>query len=194
VTSQSTTQTNGSGTITPSGLSSSGTMTFGTALDKDNYSSTVTSISFTVNYTRPVNIIDASTHTASLTVSSGSGNTTASFTYPSFWLFKLSGTPVIGDIGSGTSFVSGVTTLGDQVKSFASYVANPQSFTQTFWFGVLSTASQPTSFNSGSSPSLISSRTPTTGTVALYPTPIQGSGQQLLIIYTVLRSVLAHLM
>jgi hypothetical protein len=178
VTSQSTTQTNGSGTITPSGLSSSGIMTFGTPLFKDNIGLT-TSISFTVYYLRPANITDSSSHSAGpITVSSVNINTTGSFSYPSFWLFKLSGSPVVGDIVSGTSIISSTyqnnPALGDRVKSLAQYVTNPQSYTQTFWFGILASASQPASFNSGSSPSLISSRTPTTATVDLYPTPTPG--------------------
>jgi hypothetical protein len=149
-------------------LSSSGTMNFGTPLCKDNIGTT-TSISFTVNYLRPANIIDSSTHAAQVTVSSVSINGTGSFSYPSFWLFKLSGNPLVGDIVSGTSYASGVSSLGNQQKTLAQYVTNPQSYTQTFWFGILASASQPTSFNSGSSPSLISSRTPTTATVTLYP-------------------------
>jgi hypothetical protein len=153
-------------------------MTFGTPLFKDNIGLT-TSISFTVNYLRPANIIDSSSHsTGPITVSSVNINTTGSFSYPSFWLFKLSGNPVVGDIVSGTSIISSTyqnnPALGDRVKSLAQYVTNPQSYTQTFWFGILASASQPTSFNSGSSPSLISSRTPTTATVDLYPTPTPG--------------------
>jgi len=169
VTSQSTTQTNGTGTITPSGLSATGTMTFGTPLCKDNIGTLTTSISFTVNYLRPANIIDGSSHAFSPgAVSSGSVNGSGSFTYPSFWLFKSTGVPVVvGDVVSGATIIS--STLGDKQKTLAQYVTNPQVYTQTFWFGILATASQPTSFNSGSSPSLISSRTPTTATVALYP-------------------------
>ena len=174
VTSQSTTQTNGTGTITPSGLSATGTMTFGTPLFKDNIGTLTTSISFTVNYSRPANIIDGSSHAFSPgAVSSGSVNGSGSFTYPSFWLFKSTGVPVVGDVVSGATIISSTyqnnPALGDKQKTLAQYVTNPQAYTQTFWFGILATASQPTSFNSGSSPSLISSRTPTTATVALYP-------------------------
>jgi hypothetical protein len=168
VTSQTTTQTNGSGTITPSGLSSSGTMTFVTRLCKDNISSTSTSISFGVNYLRPANIIDSSPHaTGVITVYSASINSTGSFSYPSFWLFKLSGNPVVSDIVSGASIIA--NTIGDQQKTLAQYVTNPQTYTQTFWFGILASASQPTSFTSGSTPSLPANRTPTTATVILYP-------------------------
>jgi hypothetical protein len=144
-------------------------MTFGTPLCKDNIGTLTTSISFTVNYLRPANIIDGSSHAFSPgAVSSGSVNGSGSFTYPSFWLFKSTGVPVVvGDVVSGATIIS--STLGDKQKTLAQYVTNPQVYTQTFWFGILATASQPTSFNSGSSPSLISSRTPTTATVALYP-------------------------
>jgi hypothetical protein len=172
ITTQSIVQTNGDGTtITPaSSFNGNGTMTFGTPICKGN-TSLATLLQFNVTYRRPVNIRSGSTYDVTVTATSSSVNSTATFKYPSFWLFKQPGVPVsLADVVSGTDISP--QNLSDKVKSFSGFVTNPQAYTQTFWFGVLASASQPTSFASGSSSGLTVSVTPTQANIDLFPNPL----------------------
>ena len=64
---------------------------------------------------------------------------------------------------------STVTELGNQAKTIDQYINNPDGVPKCWWFGVRSSASQPTSFETGSGPSLLVGATPTEATVDLEP-------------------------
>jgi len=169
---------NVSHTVTPTGgtVSSStgtGTFTFTTPIHKDN-TGTSRTLALSTTFTRPSSVTGTG-----YTYTNNTSDTTlsASFTYPSFWIFtaSVSSPPPRADIISGTGFESAVTTLGNQTKSFAGTITNNSGGPQAFWFAVRSSASQPTSFKTGASSSLLSDVTPTTGTVNLEPdTPPSG--------------------
>lgn len=152
------------------GTASSGTFTFSTPINKDNVG-TVRSVTSTTTFTRPLNVTGIS-YTAILTATS---LVNASFTYPSFWIFTI-GTPVpptLSDIISGTSFSSSVTLLGNQSKTLIGFINNTFGIPKGFWFAIKSTASQPTIFKTGASPSLLSDVAVTFGnSVILQPSPI----------------------
>jgi hypothetical protein len=90
---------------------------------------------------------------------------------------KPSQSTVINDSGTGgfenstTSLADvGVTTLGDQVKTFSAAVNNVDSNPRAFWFAVRASASQPTSFKTGANVDLLSTVSVLDGgTVALQP-------------------------
>jgi len=150
-----------------SSTTGSGTFTFTDAIHKDN--NTGRSVSASTVFTRPAAVTGTSytaTDTAQDTTIS------ASFTYPSLYVFTASvGTvPVVGDIVSGSSFVAGVTQLGNQTKSIDTFITNSAAVPQGFWMAVRTSASQPTAFKTGISSALLSDVTPTTGsTVDLAP-------------------------
>ena len=161
----STTITTGQGTLSNS--SDDGTMTFTTAIHKDNNSGRT--ITATTDFTRPATVTGTE-YTTQRVVSDSS--ISASFTYPSFRIFtsSTSNPPSRGDIVDTNDFDSStVTELGDQVKVLSQTVNNPESLAQCMWFGVRSSASQPTNFQTGSSASLLSDVTPTEATVDLEP-------------------------
>lgn len=146
----------------------SGTFTFTIPIHKDN-TALIRTVYLGTTFSRPI-AVTGTNYTANLQVNTP--NPTASFTYPSFWLFTASETiiPARADIVSGTSYKAGVTSLGDQVKAFANYVNNASASPQIMWFGVRSSATQPTVFQTGASPQLLSNVTPITGnTVQLQP-------------------------
>lgn len=161
----STTITTGQGTLSNS--SDDGTMTFTTAIHKDNNSGRT--ITATTDFTRPATVTGTE-YTTQRVVSDSS--ISASFTYPSFRIFtsSTSNPPSRADIVDTNDFDSStVTELGNQVKVLSQTVNNPESLAQCMWFGVRSSASQPTSFQTGSSASLLSDVTPTEATVNLEP-------------------------
>jgi hypothetical protein len=98
---------------------------------------------------------------------------TASFTYPSFYIFTVgTGTvPGISDIISGSAFASAVTVLGDSQLGIATVeITNPNAYPSAFWFGIRTALTQPTVFKTGTSPSLMNDVVYTNGgTVALQP-------------------------
>jgi len=161
----STTITTGQGTLSNS--SDDGTMTFTTAIHKDNNSGRT--ITATTDFTRPATVTGTE-YTTQRVVSDSS--ISASFTYPSFRIFtsSTSNPPSRADIVDTNDFDSStVTELGDQVKTLSQTINNPEALAQCMWFGVRSSASQPTSFQTGSSSSLLSDVTPTETTVNLEP-------------------------
>jgi hypothetical protein len=172
------TGTNGS----PSNLSGSGTLTFSTAINKTNASSTTTRVTLTTLCTRPAEVTGTSYQVTLGPTNSANINTAASFTYPSFWMWT-SGTgtvptraDVVNDSGSG-GFESTVTQLADQVKVLSTQaINNTDSNPRAFWFAVRASASQPTSFKTGASAGLLSDVSVVDGgTVALQPdTPPAG--------------------
>ena len=152
------------------GTTSSGTFTFTTPIHKDNVSSP-RSVTTTTTFTRPI----AVTGTSYTAVLSATDSVNASFTYPSFWLFTIGTTnpPTLSDIITGTSFSPNVTTLGDQTRILTGYINNTTGSPKAFWFAVRSTSSQPSSFKTGASPSLLSDVATTTGnSVSLQPSPL----------------------
>lgn len=150
-----------------SNASGSGTMTFTEVLHKDN--NTGRSVSLTTTFSRPA----AVTGTAYNVDNSVSDNTiSASFTYPSFYIFTVntSTPPTRADIIDGYDFDSDVTELGNQARVVNQFITNPAAVPQAFYFGVRTSATQPTTFKTGASASLLSDVAVTTGnTVSLEP-------------------------
>jgi hypothetical protein len=164
-------------TVTPTGgnvsnLSGSGTFTFTTPIHKDNVGGRTLALSSDLD--RPVDVTGTA-YTVNDTASDTS--LSAAFTYPSFWIFtSAAGTPPLrADIIDGAGFESDVTVLGNQQNTFVGFVANPAIVPQTFWLSVKDSVSQPTSFQAGSSPSLLANISKTNGSVNLEPdTPPAG--------------------
>jgi hypothetical protein len=168
-----TTSSNYANTVTATGGSvsnpvGSGVFTFTDPINK-NTTATARTVSTTTVFTRPVAVTGTS-YTASLT--STTANPSATFTYPSLWVFTPStfDVPVRSTFVNGTGFQSAVTVLANQVKVFNAYVNNTLAVPQGFWFAIRSSASQPTVFKTGASPSLLSDVAVTTGnSVSLEP-------------------------
>ena len=161
----STTITTGQGTLSNS--SDDGTMTFTTPIHKDNNSGRT--ITATTDFTRPATVTGTE-YTTQRVVSDSS--ISAPFTYPSFRIFTSSASnpPSRADIVDTNDFDSSVVTeLGDQVKTLSQTINNPESLAQCMWFAVRSSASQPTSFQTGNSSSLLSDVPHTDTTVSLEP-------------------------
>jgi hypothetical protein len=161
----STTITSSQGSLSNS--SDDGTITFTTPIHKDNTTDTRI-ITATTDFTRP-STVTGSSYT-SQKVSSDS-TISASFTYPSFYIFTASSSnvPSRADIVDVDDFSSSVTELGNLANSFAQNVTVGGSVPQCFWFAVKSSISQPTSFQTGSSASLLSDVSVTQDTVNLEP-------------------------
>jgi len=158
------------GTVT--NASGSGTLNFTNNIHKDN-TGTARTASVTTTFTRP-STVTGSSYTATL---SGSSSVSASFTYPSVWLFTSSASnpPARANIVSGTGFQGTVNILGNQQKTFAGSVTNSQGTPQEFWLAVRASASQPTTFQTGASAALLSGVSYVTSTVALQPdSPLPG--------------------
>jgi len=150
-----------------SNSSGSGTMTFTDVLHKDNNSGR--SVSLTTTFSRPA----AVTGTA-YTVDNDVSDTTisAGFTYPSFYIFtaNTSTPPTRADIIDGYDFDSAVTELGNQARVINQFITNSGGVPRAFFFGVRTSATQPTTFKTGASASLLSDVAVTTGnTVSLEP-------------------------
>ena len=157
---------------TVSSSTGNGTFTFTTPIHKDNTGTTRT-VSNTTTFTRPIGVTGTS-YTA--TLSSTTSNVAATFTYPSFWLWTTStGTlPTRADIiddATATGFESTLTQLADQTKTLTvQAINNSDANPRAFWFAVKSSASQPTTFKTGASSSLLSDVAYTdAGTVSLEP-------------------------
>ena len=131
----------------------SGTFTFTSPIHKDNTSDTRT-VSNTCTFTRPVDVTGTSYTTDQ---SSTTSNVSASFTYPSFWIWTTGvGTPpAVADIiddSTSTGFESAVNQLANQTRTFSvQSVNNSDSNPRAFWFAVKNSASQPGTFKTGAS-------------------------------------------
>jgi len=164
-------------TVTPTGgsvsnPSGSGTFTFTTPIHKDNGGGRTLALSSDLN--RPV-AVTGTAYTATDTASDTS--LSASFTYPSFWIFTTSTAtaPTRADIIDSSGFESTTNVLGNQQNTFVGFVTNPAAVPQAFWLGIRSTASQPTSFQAGSTSNLLANVSKTDGSVNLEPdTPPAG--------------------
>jgi hypothetical protein len=97
---------------------------------------------------------------------------TASFTYPSFYYFTIGiGTvPVRSDIISGSAFAAGVTVLGNAQLGIPTVeITNPNAYPSAFWFGLRSSLTQPTVFQTGDGSLMVDVVYTNGGTVALEP-------------------------
>jgi hypothetical protein len=160
---------NYSTTVTPTGgsvtnTSGSGTFTFDTELHQDNTGGRTLAVS--TDMTRPTDVTGTE-YTVTDTASDTSLN--ASWTFPSLSIFTVAtGTvPTNNDIVSGTGFAGNVTTFGNQSKTISQVITNSEATPQAFWFGVRSSASQPSTFQTGASAALLSDVIPTEVTVNL---------------------------
>jgi hypothetical protein len=88
----------------------------------------------------------------------------SSWTYPTVSLFTAStGTaPTNSDVVNGTGFASGVTQRGNQSRTLSTTITNSESTPQAFFFGVRAAATQPSTFQTGSSSALLSDVSATT--------------------------------
>ena len=152
---------------TLSNTSGSGTMTFATPLHKDNNSGR--SVDLEVIFSRPEGV----TGTAYTATDLDDDNViSASFTYPSFYIFTVDNTtpPTLSDIVSGNDFSSSVTELGNQSKNLSTVITNGTVDPRCFWFAIRSSVSQPTVIQTGPSEALLSDVNYTSGnTVHLEP-------------------------
>ena len=158
-------------TVSPTGGSvsntaGSGTFTFTTPIHKDNGGGRTLALSTELR--RPAGV---ATTAYAVTDTASDTSLNANFTYPSLTIFTAgSGTPPTqADVVNGDQFESDVTELSNQTKTFTGTVNNSDSVPKCFWFMVRSAASQPTTFQTGASSSLLSDVTATTGTLNLEP-------------------------
>ena len=153
------------GTI--SNATGSGTMTFADPLHKDNNSGR--SVSVSTDFSRP----EAVTGTAyTLTDTAADTTITATFTYPSFyiWTADTNTPPARSDIVTGSDFDASVTELGNAAKNINTTITNSADTPRAFWLGVRASASQPSTFQTGASAALLSDVAVTSGqTVDLEP-------------------------
>jgi len=152
---------------TLSSATGSGTFTCTAPIHKDNTGS-ARSVSVTTTFTRPSAVTGIS-YTANASATDSTIN--IDFTYPSFWIFTTSvaSPPSRSDIVFGYGFEPAVTVLGNQTKVFSALVNNSSVNPRVFWFGIRASASQPTSFRTGSSQSLLSDVSYSTSSVSLNP-------------------------
>ena len=150
-----------------------GTFTFTTPIHKNN-TITPRTVHTSTTFTRPATV----TGTSYSAVVTASAAVTASFTYPSFWVFTSGTTspPTVSTIVDGSDFKTGVNVLGNQVSTFGTTsVDNTTGAPAAFWFGVKADISQPTTFKTGASTGLMSDVAVTKGnTVSLQPSPAPG--------------------
>ena len=149
-----------------SSTNASGTLTFTTPIHKDNQGGR--QVAVTTEFRRPPGVA-TTTYAVNDTASDTSLSTT--FTFPSLWMFTNSTglPPSRADIVTVDQFESSVNELSNQTKTFTGTVNNPNATPRAFWFMVRSAASQPTTFQTGASSSLLSDVAVTTGTVDLEP-------------------------
>jgi len=166
------------GTATPSSGQGDSTLTqnFTSTINAGNITTTPVSVAYYTTFTRPVGIgtdtsYQASTSSTAYYPFGSSPTVTTYFYFYSFWLFLgVNGTTVpsstnIVTVGTPYSWAGGVTQLGDQVAKTLSLLQVAPSGTQTFWFGCLSSLSQPSTFSIRTS---LSTNPPAT------PSPIYG--------------------
>lgn len=160
--------TSSGGTV--SNLSGNGILTFTNPIHKNNVAE-IRSVTVSSTFTRPASITGTS-YTVNATAQDSSFSKT--FTFPSFWIFTDSvfQPPNNIDLVNSNNFHNNVNVLGNQVKVFANTVINNSLSPRVFWLGVRSSASQPTTFKTGASSSLLSDVATTNSSVSLQPDPI----------------------
>lgn len=145
---------------TDPGVKAAGThaISFTTPLHKTNAAATTTKVSLSAKITRPVGVADTD-YFVTLTDDSDSVNATASFTYPSFYIWTA-GTATVPTRdncidGSALDASTTVVTHDNQGKTFAGTINNTEATARAFWFAVRASASPPTTFKTGASVGLI---------------------------------------
>jgi hypothetical protein len=154
---------------TATNLSGNGTLNFTVPIHKNNVSDT-RSVSVVGQFSRPATVTGTA-YTVELNAQANSFSKT--FTFPSFWIFTDSvfNPPTSSDIVQGSNFDVAVTVLGNQAKTFSSFVSNSAQTPRVFWLGVRTIASQPTKFKTGASSSLLSDVAITSSSTQLSPSP-----------------------
>ena len=149
-----------------SSTNASGTLTFTAPIHKDNGGGR--EVSVTTEFRRPPGVA-TTVYGANDNASDTSLN--ANFSYPSLWIFTNSTglPPSRADVVNGDQFESPVNQLSNQTKNFTDFVNNPNATPRAFWFMVRSAASQPTTFQTGASSSLLSDVGVTSSTLDLEP-------------------------
>ena len=149
-----------------SSTNSSGTLTFTVPIHKDNNGGR--QVSVVTEFRRPPGV---ATNPYAVNDTAADTSLNASFTYPSLWIFTNStgSPPTRGDVVNGDQFESAVNQLSNQTKNFTGTVNNPNATPRAFWFMVRSAASQPSTFQTGASSSLLSDVGVSTGTLNLEP-------------------------
>ena len=151
--------------VTPTGgtvsnINGNGTFTFTDELHKDN--NVGRSVAVATDFTRPANVTGTE-----YTVQDGAADTTiaATFGYPSvyIWLTDTLTPPTRADMVSGSAFSGSVIELG--TVGVDQMINNSSALPQGFWFAIRSATSQPTIFQTGPSPSLLSDVAVVTGNV-----------------------------
>ena len=135
-----------------SNTSGDGTMTFDVGLHKDNdvdrnlYIETI--------FQRPAEVAGEE---YSVSKDVMFENFDPSFQYPSFyiWTESVNTSPTREDIVDEFDFDSQVVEVGHQKKNLATFIQNNSSVPRAFWFGVRKSISQPSSFKTGTSSSLL---------------------------------------
>lgn len=152
---------------TVSNLSGNGTLSFNDPIHKNNVAD-ARNVSVTATFNRPSSV----TGTAySANLNSTASSFSKSFLFPSFWIFTDSTgqPPTRSDLVLASNFRESVNQLGNQIKIFSTTITNSNVVPRVFWLGVRASASQPTSFKTGASQSLLSDVTTTVSSVALGP-------------------------
>ena len=150
-----------------SNTNGSGTMTFDVGLHKDNDSDR--NLFVETIFQRPATVTGEE-YSASKDIMLDEFN--PSFTYPSFYAWTVDTTiaPERSNIVSEFDFASDVVELGHHSKSISTFINNTADVPRAFWFGVRSSASQPTVFQTGPSATLLSDVNITSGhSVSLQP-------------------------
>jgi hypothetical protein len=150
-----------------SNTNGSGTMTFDVGLHKDNDSDR--NLFVETIFQRPATVTGEE-YSASKDIMLDEFN--PSFTYPSFYAWTVDTTvaPERPDVVSDFDFASDVVELGHHTKSISTFINNTADVPRAFWFGVRSSASQPTVFQTGPSATLLSDVNITSGySVSLQP-------------------------
>ena len=149
-----------------SSTNASGTLTFTTPIHKDNSGGRQVAVS--TEFRRPPGV---ATTTYAVTDNASDTSLNANFSYPSLTIFTNSTSlpPTRAEVVNGDQFESAVTELANQTKNFTGFVNNPNATPRAFFFMVRSAASQPTTFQTGASASLLSDVTAVTGTLDLEP-------------------------
>ena len=144
----------------------SGTITFTNPIHKDNGGGRQVAVS--TEFRRPPGV---ATTSYSVTDTASDITLSANFTYPTLTMFTAgAGTPPTrADVVNNDQFESAVTELSNQTKNFTGTVNNPGSVPKCFWFMVRSAATQPSTFQTGASASLLSDVGTTNTTLDLEP-------------------------
>lgn len=152
---------------TPSNLANSGQLNFTVPIHKNNTSS-ARSVSVTGTFNRPAAVTGQA---YSVDISATDSDFSVAFTYPSFWVFTdtVSNPPSASNLIAGDSFLGTVAQLANQTRTFANFVNNQQAVPRVFWFGIRSTAQQPTTFQTGANASLLSDVLITNSNISLAP-------------------------